>query len=56
MGSTGGTRKEMQELINMAIKHRFRVRVHRKYKLRDAVQAFREFGIDREGRALIEMQ
>lgn len=56
VGSTGGTRKEMQELINMAIKHRFRVRVHRKYKLRDAVQAFREFGIDREGRALIEMQ
>jgi NADPH:quinone reductase-like Zn-dependent oxidoreductase len=54
IGSTGGTRKEMQELID--ISHKLKVRVWKKFELenvKEAIQAL--FAKERDGRILLNM-
>jgi NADPH:quinone reductase-like Zn-dependent oxidoreductase len=53
IGTTGGTKKEMQELINIA--RSLRLRVWRKFKLEQAADAMRLlFSKERDGRILLE--
>jgi NADPH:quinone reductase-like Zn-dependent oxidoreductase len=55
IGSTGGTRKELQELVNSSTKQ-LKVRVWKKFKLdniKEALEAL--FAKDRDGRILLEL-
>jgi NADPH:quinone reductase-like Zn-dependent oxidoreductase len=55
IGSTGGTRKELQELVNTSSKQ-LKVRVWKKFKLdniKEALEAL--FAKDRDGRILLEV-
>jgi NADPH:quinone reductase-like Zn-dependent oxidoreductase len=56
IGSTGGTRNELRELINIAVNEGLKVRVWKKYQLdnvKDALQAL--FAKERDGRILLEV-
>jgi NADPH:quinone reductase-like Zn-dependent oxidoreductase len=55
IGSTGGTRKELQELVNTS-STQLKVRVWKKFKLDDIKEALEAlFGKDRDGRILLEV-
>jgi NADPH:quinone reductase-like Zn-dependent oxidoreductase len=54
IGSTGGTRKEMQELID--ISHKLKVRVWKKFELENVKEALQAlFAKERDGRILLNM-
>jgi NADPH:quinone reductase-like Zn-dependent oxidoreductase len=56
IGSTGGTRKELQDLITIASNERLKVKVWKKFKLdevKEALQAL--FAKERDGRILLEI-
>ena len=56
IGSTGGTRNEFRELINIAVSEGLKVRIWKKYQLdnvKDALQAL--FAKERDGRILLEV-
>ena len=56
IGSTGGTRKEFQELINIASKEGLKVKVWKKFKLVDLKEALKAlFAKERSGRILLEV-
>jgi NADPH:quinone reductase-like Zn-dependent oxidoreductase len=55
IGSTGGTRKELQELVNTS-STQLKVRLWKKFKLDDIKEALEAlFGKDRDGRILLEV-
>ena len=56
IGSTGGTRKELQDLITIASKEGLKVKVWKKFKLdevKEALQAL--FAKERDGRILLDI-
>jgi NADPH:quinone reductase-like Zn-dependent oxidoreductase len=56
IGSTGGTRKEIQELIDIASKEGLKVKVWKKFKLDDLKEALKAlFAKERSGRILLEV-
>ena len=55
IGSTGGTRKELQELVDMSSKQ-LKVRVWKKFKLEDIKEALQAlFAKERDGRILLDV-
>ena len=56
IGSTGGTRKEMQELIDISSSTQLKVRVWKKFNLEDAKEALQSlFAKERNGRILLDI-
>jgi NADPH:quinone reductase-like Zn-dependent oxidoreductase len=56
IGSTGGTRKEMQELIDISSSKQLKVRVWKKFNLEDAKEAIQSlFAKERDGRILLDI-
>jgi len=56
IGCTGGTRKEIQELIDIASKEGLKVKVWKKFKLADLKEALKAlFAKERSGRILLEV-
>ena len=56
IGSTGGTRKELQDLITIASKERLKVKVWKKFKLDDVKEALQAlFAKERDGRILLDI-
>ncbi len=54
IGSTGGTRKELQELIDMS--KELKVKVWKKFKLEDVREALQAlFAKERDGRVLLNI-
>jgi D-arabinose 1-dehydrogenase-like Zn-dependent alcohol dehydrogenase len=55
IGSTGGTRKELQELVNTSSKQ-LKVRVWKKFKLENVKEALEKlFAKERDGRILLDV-
>jgi D-arabinose 1-dehydrogenase-like Zn-dependent alcohol dehydrogenase len=55
IGSTGGTRKELRELIDMSSKE-LKVKVWKKFKLEDVREALQAlFAKERDGRILLNI-
>ena len=55
IGSTGGTRKELQELIDMSSKE-LKVKVWKRFKLEDVREALQAlFAKERDGRILLNI-
>lgn len=56
IGSTGGTRKELQELIDTSSSKQLKVRIWKKFNLEDAKDALQSlFAKERDGRILLEV-
>lgn len=56
IGSTGGTRKELQELIDISSSKQLKVRVWKKFNLEDVKEALQSlFAKERDGRILLDM-
>jgi len=56
IGSTGGTRKELQELIDTSSSKQLKVRIWKKFNLEDAKEALQSlFAKERDGRILLEV-
>jgi NADPH:quinone reductase-like Zn-dependent oxidoreductase len=56
IGSTGGTRKELQELIDISSSKRLKVKVWKKFNLEDAKEALQSlFAKERDGRILLDI-
>jgi D-arabinose 1-dehydrogenase-like Zn-dependent alcohol dehydrogenase len=56
IGSTGGTRRELQELIDTSSKQ-LKVRVWKKFKLEDTKEALQSlFAKERDGRILLDIE
>jgi NADPH:quinone reductase-like Zn-dependent oxidoreductase len=56
IGSTGGTRKELQELIDISSSNQLKVRVWKKFNLEDAKEALQSlFAKERDGRILLDI-
>ncbi|HEX5976955.1 MAG TPA: hypothetical protein VFY68_06740, partial [Nitrososphaeraceae archaeon] len=56
IGSTGGTRRELQEVIDMAANKEIRVKVWKKLKLDDVKEAIEALSAkERDGRILLEI-
>ena len=56
IGSTGGTRKELQELIDISSSKQLKVRIWKKFKLEDAKEALQSlFAKERDGRILLDV-
>ena len=56
IGSTGGTRKELQELIDISSSKQLKVRIWKKFNLEDAKEALQSlFAKERDGRILLEV-
>jgi NADPH:quinone reductase-like Zn-dependent oxidoreductase len=56
IGSTGGTRKELQELIDISSSKELKVRIWKKFKLEDAKGALKSlFAKERDGRILLDI-
>lgn len=55
IGSTGGSRKDFGEILNITENNQFRVKVDRVFSLSDIDPAFRYFSGDREGRVLLKI-
>jgi NADPH:quinone reductase-like Zn-dependent oxidoreductase len=56
IGSTGGTRKELQELIDISSSKQLKVRVWKKFNLEDAKEAIQSlFAKERDGRILLDI-
>jgi NADPH:quinone reductase-like Zn-dependent oxidoreductase len=57
IGSTGGTRKELQELIDISSSKQLKVRVWKKFKLEDTKEALQSlFAKERDGRILLDIE
>jgi D-arabinose 1-dehydrogenase-like Zn-dependent alcohol dehydrogenase len=55
IGSTGGTRKELQELIDISSKE-LKIRVWKKFRLEDIKEALQAlFAKERDGRILLNI-
>ena len=56
IGSTGGTRKELQELIGISSSKQLKVRIWKKFDLGDAKEALQSlFAKERDGRILLDI-
>jgi NADPH:quinone reductase-like Zn-dependent oxidoreductase len=56
IGSTGGTRKELQELIDISSSNQLKVRIWKKFKLEDTKEALQSlFAKERDGRILLDI-
>jgi NADPH:quinone reductase-like Zn-dependent oxidoreductase len=56
IGSTGGTRKDLLELIDIASSKKLKVRVWKKFKLEDVKEALQSlFAKERDGRILLDL-
>jgi NADPH:quinone reductase-like Zn-dependent oxidoreductase len=56
IGSTGGTRKELQELIDISSSKQLKVRVWKRFNLEDAKEAIQSlFAKERDGRILLDI-
>src|ERR687885_148671 len=56
IGSTGGTRKELQELIDISSYKQLKVRIWKKFNLEDAKEALQSlFAKERDGRILLDI-
>ncbi len=56
IGSTGGTRKEFQDLITIASKEELKVKVWKKFKLDEVKEALQSlFAKERDGRILLDI-
>jgi len=56
IGSTGGTRKELQELIDISSSKQLKVRIWKKFDLKDAKEALQSlFAKERDGRILLDI-
>lgn len=56
IGSTGGTRKELQELIDTSSPRQLKVRVWKRFKLEDVKEALHSlFAKERDGRILLDI-
>jgi NADPH:quinone reductase-like Zn-dependent oxidoreductase len=56
IGSTGGTRKELQELIDISSSKQLKVRVWKKFNLEDTKEALQSlFAKERDGRILLDI-
>jgi NADPH:quinone reductase-like Zn-dependent oxidoreductase len=56
IGCTGGTRKELQELVNMSSSRQLKVRVWKKFKLEDVTEALQSLSSkERDGRILLDI-
>jgi NADPH:quinone reductase-like Zn-dependent oxidoreductase len=56
IGSTGGTRKELQELIDISSSKQLKVRVWKKFDLKDTKEALHSlFAKERDGRILLDI-
>ena len=56
IGSTGGTRKDLQELIDISSSKQLKVRIWKKFNLEDAREALRSlFAKERDGRILLDV-
>jgi NADPH:quinone reductase-like Zn-dependent oxidoreductase len=56
IGSTGGTRKELQELIDISSSKQLKVRIWKKFDLKDAKEALQSlFAKERDGRILLDV-
>jgi D-arabinose 1-dehydrogenase-like Zn-dependent alcohol dehydrogenase len=56
IGSTGGTRKELQELIDIASSNQLKVRVWKKFNLEHAKEALQSLFVkERDGRILLDV-
>jgi len=56
IGSTGGTRKELQDLITIASKEGLKVKVWKKFKLDEVKEALKAlFAKERDGRILLDI-
>ena len=56
IGSTGGTRKELQELIDISSSNQLKIRVWKKFKLEDINEALQSlFAKERDGRILLDV-
>ncbi|MFL6378697.1 MAG: zinc-binding dehydrogenase, partial [Nitrososphaeraceae archaeon] len=56
IGSTGGTRKELQELIDISSSKQLKVRIWKKFNLEDAKEALQSlFAKERDGRILLDI-
>lgn len=57
IGTTGGSRKELSDLVSLASKGLLRVRIWRRYGLEEAAEALKSlFSKERDGRIVIEPQ
>ena len=57
IGSTSGTRKELQELIDISSSKQLKVRVWKKFKLEDTKEALQSlFAKERDGRILLHIE
>jgi NADPH:quinone reductase-like Zn-dependent oxidoreductase len=57
IGSTGGTRKELQELVDISSSKQLKVRVWKKFKLEDTKEALQSlFAKERDGRILLDIE
>ena len=56
IGSTGGTRKELQELIDISSSSQLKIRIWKKFKLEDTKEALQSlFAKERDGRILLDV-
>jgi NADPH:quinone reductase-like Zn-dependent oxidoreductase len=56
IGSTGGTRKELQELIDISSSKQLKVRIWKKFDLKDAKEALQSlFAKERDGKILLDI-
>src|ERR671931_677762 len=56
IGSTGGTRKELQELVDISSSKELKIRVWKKFKLEDTKEALQSlFAKERDGRILLDI-
>jgi NADPH:quinone reductase-like Zn-dependent oxidoreductase len=56
IGSTGGTRKDLQELIDISSSKELKVRIWKKFKLEDAKEALQSLSAkERDGRILLDI-
>jgi D-arabinose 1-dehydrogenase-like Zn-dependent alcohol dehydrogenase len=56
IGSTGGTRKDLQELISLAGEYTLKIRKYREYKLESLDRALLDFQKKHDGRIFINME
>jgi alcohol dehydrogenase len=55
VGSTGGTRDEFRELLEMSMKNSYRVRIHKTFHMEHFQEALSEYEKVRDGRILIRV-
>ncbi len=56
VGSTGGTRKDLKELIAIAGEHTLKIRKYKEYKLESLSSALVDFQVKHDGRIFIDLE